>query len=266
MFSKKVKRSSFSLIELLIVIGIMGILTALVLPSFSFVEDDAKDTGCDYNNAGTYRYVTMFKGANGYYPTGFHTGYLDSSGTQLSDDESVACTKGNMGAGKALSAGQVKSLGAAGITKVAYGSDLATALSTSTNVCVIANGDSTWSEDTTSDGTRPSPLTNEVLINGKTLPSYAETVSEGVSGSVVVPLFVAPTIDWEKYYNLDSSGSEEELGESKVGIGIPGKCPWPADGKLRYYICFFKVFEDGSPAKLLGTACPECGSLNGGTF
>jgi uncharacterized OB-fold protein len=37
-------------------------------------------------------------------------------------------------------------------------------------------------------------------------------------------------------------------------------------GSFRYYMCFFKVYADGTAAKLIGTACPECGVLDADDF
>lgn len=68
------KQLPFTLIELVIVIAILGALVALILPAFSTTEKDAKETSDAYNSRGVVRYVQMFQNANGYYPSGFHTG------------------------------------------------------------------------------------------------------------------------------------------------------------------------------------------------
>jgi hypothetical protein len=78
------------------------------------------------------------------------------------------------------------------------------------------------------------------------------------SSDVIIPLFVTPTIDWDSYY--DSNGNE--AGESTIKIALAGQCPNLAKGAFRYYICMFRLYSDGSAAKLLGTLCPECGSVN----
>lgn len=72
-------------------------------------------------------------------------------------------------------------------------------------------------------------------------------------------MYVAPTMTWDKYY-VDGPN------DSKVSISMPGKCPWGSDGQARYYIAFFKVYEDGTPAKLLCTSCPDCGILEANAF
>ena len=76
------KQLPFTLIELVIVIAILGALVALILPAFSTTEKDAKETSDAYNSRGVVRYVQMFQNANGYYPSGFHTG-LTADGTPM---------------------------------------------------------------------------------------------------------------------------------------------------------------------------------------
>jgi len=260
MFKKvKILRRNFSLIELLIVIGIMGVLTALILPHFQNVEDEAKDVGCDYNNAGTLRYVSTFKSINGDYPSGFHTGLEasgaagvvqkeDGSGTALVGDTNTNLTTANSTV-EALSADELASLQAAGIVQGAYGTDTAIDLAVTTFVGKITAATvGAWQE-----------AGEDMTINGKVLKDYTD------AGHCVIPLFAATTVDWENVY---PNGGDAVA--SKITIPLAGKCPWPADGMFRYYICFFKVDSDSSDgtdeAKLLGTACPECGILHAGAF
>ncbi len=286
MFTKKVKtlRKNFSLIELLIVIGIMGALTALILPQFQDAEDNAKDTGCDYNNSGTLRYVTMFRAANGVYPNGFHTGLNASDAAttvQDSDGNSalVDATADNFtsSGSAALTETEANSLRAAGITSLAYGTGTAdTSVATGVYVNTIDTTAAAATNITLGDGSYAiwSDDGEEFTINGKGLEEWAaagsikplDTASD--PAGVIVPLFAAPTIDWETAY--DSDGNVKQ--ESPVSIALEGKCPWPEDGKFRYYICLFKVYDsvdsngDPIPARLIGTACPECGSLKGSDF
>ena len=261
MFSKsqkKVKRSFFSLIELLIVIGVMGVLTALIMPHFQNIENEAKDVGCDYNNAGTLRYVHTFKSVNGDYPSGFHTGLEasgaagivqkeDATGTALVGDTAInmATPKSTV---EALTAGELASLQAAGIVQGAYGVAAAEDFAATTFVAKITAatvGD--WTEAEVN-----------MTINGKDLKSYADATHN------VIPLYVATTINWDEVY---PDGTVADAVASKVTIPLVGKCPWPADGMFRYYICFFQVDTTGAEeAKLLGTACPECGILHSGAF
>ncbi|NMA45119.1 MAG: type II secretion system protein GspG, partial [Lentisphaerae bacterium] len=57
----RVMRSQFTLIELLIVIGLLGALTALILPSLMADREEALGDVCDYNQAGTVRVLKQFK-------------------------------------------------------------------------------------------------------------------------------------------------------------------------------------------------------------
>ena len=267
MFSKsrkQVKRNLFSLIELLIVIGIMGVLTALILPQFSNAEENAKDTGCDYNNAGTLRYVSMFRAANGKYPTGFHTGLDDDGAIYGTGDEDpgIDPTITNLTVSTTQAVlddttnKYLTSMKKAGIVSVAEGNNG----SASIDGIKVAQVSGDWFEDS-KGGTLGTA--DKLTFNGKSFTEWeaSGTSPDGKDG-ILIPLFAASTVDWDNYYGEDG----DIAGESKVGIGLPGKCPWPEDGKMRFYICFFKAYADGSPAKLIGTACPECGPLNAGTF
>ncbi len=315
MFSrKKFARKNFSLIELLIVIGIMGALAALILPAFSDSETAAKDTACDYNQAGTLRYLTMFRAANGVYPSGFHTGANDMTATQTlrePDDGDATTTEGsalttcaeyNFGtasAATALDANMVSSLQNAGIVTLASGRSVAEKIDTTTKVYVVNSTGAYWTEALDA-------VTGEVNASGDALecrnaslqdiaavgqadggegttadPGYDVTsATNSIKAAVtmrshtvntdgtlnftegkfkIVPFYVAPTIDWEHYY---SDGPND----SKISVAMAGKCPWGEGGQARYYIAFFKVYDDGSAAKLLCTSCPDCGILDGDMF
>ncbi len=252
-FRRKVvaTRKMFSLIELLIVIGIMAALTALILPYFTDVETEAKDTACDYNQYGTLRYVKMFNQVNGVYPTGMHTG-LPSTTATTAMDSLVDDTEENFETAarttiEPLTAEERASLNAAGIVSLAYGTDAATAITTATPV--VAKVKNTATENWNDDG-------SDLTIDGKNLREIADATH------VIIPLFVATTVDWEQGYEADGTAMKDK---SKVQIDLEGKCPWPGAEEFRYYICFFKVATANGandPAKLVGTACPECGSLN----
>jgi len=293
--TRQTVRKSFSLIELLIVIAIMGALAALILPAFSDSETQAKDTACDYNNAGTLRYVTMFKAANGVYPSGFHTGMNAATGdvTVQTKDENDAdkdamatVTAGNMtGATEALDAAYIASLQNAGIAQLAYGKEAAEDIANAAVTPRAISGD--WSDSMNADGTHKTitdggealtlkgvPLSTWVSAGNKELGA-----DDGAGGTValdgdekrcrkadepsfkIVPLFAASTIDWEKAYPYNSASQD-----SKVSVAMEGKCPWLDAGTFRYYICFFKAYSDGTAAKLIGTACPECGILDADDF
>lgn len=289
MFKTKMLRKNFSLIELLIVIGIMGALAALILPAFSDSETAAKDTACDYNQAGTLRYLNMFYSLNGVYPSGFHTGGSAANWTATGTDDVVltTCATYNFGTASEDLALQVdgatyeKSLVDAGIVELAYGqansADYARVSKEAITVKSVKAGATSWTEEL-------DPLTGQVNPNGA--PLTFRGVSIGHIADIgqmepdalaahnhdcrqfrkadegkfkIVPLYVAPTIDWTTYY-------KDGPKPSKVSIAMTSKCPWGEDGVARYYIAFFKVYEDGTPAKLLCTSCPDCGVLEGNTF
>ncbi len=48
----------------------------------------------------------------------------------------------------------------------------------------------------------------------------------------------------------------------RLKIDLESSCPIPVDSDFTYYVAFVKAFNDGSPAILIGTACPEDGILN----
>lgn len=294
MFKTKMLRKNFSLIELLIVIGIMGALAALILPAFSDSETAAKDTACDYNQAGTLRYLNMFYSVNGVYPSGFHTGGSTSGWAAANNDNDVVlttCAKHNFENASddlALTQGAdsyEKSLVDAGIVELAFGQG------NSAGYAKVSDGNVTVKSvkgETTSWTEELDPLTGEVNPNGApltfrgvSLGHIAEigqmeegTLATHLTGAAgdcrqfrkagegkfkIVPLYVAPTIDWTTYY-VDGPN------DSKVSVAMTSKCPWGEDGVARYYIAFFKVYEDGTPAKLLCTSCPDCGVLEGNAF
>lgn len=297
---KKVGRKCFSLIELLIVIGIMGALAALILPSFSDFETSAKDTACDYNQAGTLRYLNMFKSANGVYPSGFHTG-LDSSNAVL-DNLTVAASYnfGTASESTNLTEAMTESLQNAGIVSLAYdksglaeslvaGVDDGSGNITGGSVVRAVSTSTDWTEaiDPATgeiDASADEPLTfrgvpiSDIAALGAAATTPSEAVGDIAANAIhnfrkdgepafkIVPLFVAPTVDWETYY---SDGPND----SKVSISLAGKCPWGDDGTARYYIAFFKVYTAANTsdnevpaAKLLATSCPDCGILEGDLF
>ena len=282
----KVRRSNFSLIELLIVIAIMGTLAFLIIPAFSDSESQAKDTVCDYNNAGTLRYVTMFHAANSVYPSGMHTGADTATATlDTATDGSVgksmaAITAYNFGTQSTpvAIADYQESLKAAGIVHLAYGKNPAEDLTDTTKApthifAVDATKD--WTEDVDAEGNPVTSGATPLTLKGIALSKWAEAGSAynatddehrrirktNEDDFAVVPLFAASTMDWEDAY---LPGGPQT---SKVSVAMEGKCPWIDAGGFRYYICFFKVYKNSDkPAKLLGTACPECGVLDADSF
>lgn len=281
------KRKFFSLIELLIVIVIIGALAVMIMPKFMDLETTAKDNACDYNNAGIARYIQMFRSVNGVYPSGFHTGMQTAAAadgdisvqnadgasamakvTQLNIEESTTPLSGD---------GYFRSLANAGIVSLAYATENAVSFGNNLSAPAVVpravkqGGD--WYETLTLDGTARDESTAPVSINGYALSEWYEAGMDPAQSTDtarklnrekkefrVVPLFVASTVDWDYAVR---NGSEYE---SQVGIETPAKCPWLNSGTFRYYICFFKVYANGDPARFLASACPECGVLDADTF
>lgn len=78
-------RRGFTLIEPLIVIGLLGALAALVLPSMMADREKALEKICDYNNAGTLRVLKQYQAFTGNLPDGLHTGLKVATGAASSD-------------------------------------------------------------------------------------------------------------------------------------------------------------------------------------
>lgn len=87
------KKRAFSLIELMIVIVIIGALTAIILPSFDVSESEAKKTASDASSYGTLSQLTKFHALYGAYPTRLHTGFEASSNT-AGDTKLMGTTSG----------------------------------------------------------------------------------------------------------------------------------------------------------------------------
>jgi len=265
---KKNKQSGFTLIELLIVIGLLGALTALILPRLSADREEAMGDVCDYNQAGSVRVLTQYKDMFGAYPAGMHNG-LDGTDAAAEAIEglpdaqedhmitSIATTR------LALSTNQAASLAAAGITSVASGTGYnITTVAADVNVAqaCAADGSSPWNDD---GGV-------EMTFNGVDISDWATatgTPSWDASGGPVVCLWITPTVDWESAQG-DGGNTDWTKGAVEYGISMEGKCPIPtaaASGdevSFAYYMAYFKVYNDGSPARMIGSTCPECGVLN----
>jgi len=255
--------AGFSLIEIMIVVIILGALVGIIIPQFNQSESEAKDVGCDASNYGTLRQISNSRSINGVYPSRLHTGFEADAATGApmgtSDCSKLApVTATNLvykSTWVALTADQAASLKAAGIVNIAYGGFGIDAgfVETASGVHV-ASVTSTWLED--HDDT-----TTEVTINGADLTDYRydDPYTSTTVDGIVVPLIAAPTSDFENDYH----GSTDSKYPSKISIAQVGACPWVEKGtEFPFYVCFFKVFNDGTPAKMIGTACPECGSLN----
>ena len=92
------------------------------------------------------------------------------------------------------------------------------------------------------------------------------TVEDNEEGEGVVLVFwIAPTTDW----SADIAPNKDwGNGNVDLGIDLEGQCPIPAEAAsgeevaFAYYMAYFKVYNDGTAAKMIGSTCPECGVLN----
>ncbi len=263
----------FSLIELLIVIAIIGALSAMIIPAFSSSEKDSKESADAYNNRGILRYIHMFKDANGYFPSGFHTGLstsgaalttlseafgeAESDAMELNDTFSVT-TLSNTAATEDDSAKlYITSLKEAGINYLTAGevSDAtATPLKDSTStVSVLKVDPSKFAAD------------EEPVFNGRKLSAYLKPLQfemgEHEDNGIIVALFVTPNIDWETvysggYHQHEDHGHFESRTASKIALkNTPVSNVSDAD--FKYFVCFFKLSNDGSAAQLIGITSPE---------
>lgn len=259
--------AGFSLIELMIVVVILGALVAIIIPQFNVSESEAKEASCQSSQYGTLRQLTNFRSINGVYPSRLHTGSeTEASLTTMGTTDGVPKLSGEVATNYLhhsdwtdLSENQAKSLASAGIVQLAYGGfdggsgSLSAEFVETTNGVHVISIDPDWVGE---DG--------EVTINGIKLAKYAQedpydtSASPAVDG-LVVPLFASPTADFDHYY----LGSVEAKNDSKISIAQVGQCAALKAGEdFRYIIMYFKVFNNGDPAKLLGTTCANCGSLN----
>lgn len=261
------KKNYFSLIELLIVIAIIGSLTALIMPQFDMSESEAKDAGCDYSQYGTMRTLSDFRSLNGVYPTGWHTGLETQTGSDVmgtNEDSAMAdITWGNIDNNATIAAltdAEVESLKLAGIGSLGYGFgiDAKDIANTTTAIKMTADWQENASHENSDAGSGATVTFNGVPY---TTPSSGDVTGLEDKYESVIALFAAPTVDWENYY---TDGDTTAGQPSKVGAQV-GKCPWVKD-IFGYYIGYFgtngTTAANAVKAKLVGTTCPECGPLN----
>jgi len=255
---KMMKAGGFTLIELLIVISLLAALVGLILPRMSADRSAALDMVCDYNQAGTARALSQYAQYYGVLPSGMHTGLAvndDVDGDvdnlmSMPETDPVAATAENFlraGSVVQLSAAQAESLVAGGLTQLAHGE----------GYNVAAPVEDMWVGRVTADWEDDEG--EALTFRGRSV-ALAEGAGNGFGGAgIIIPLFITPTIDWESgYANLNSIAAVAEV---EFAVDLEGRCPVPED-EFNYYIAFVKAFDDGSAARLIGTACPECGLLN----
>lgn len=235
-------KGGFTLIELLIVIGLLGALTALILPRLAGERDTALLDVCDYNQAGTARTLAQYAQLYGVLPDAMHTG-LETGGDLMGMPEAAVA---NFTASTVpLTQEQANSLIAGGLVNLAYdGGYNPVPVAAGLDVCAVT---ATWVDDA------GGPFT----FRGRTLDDLGIT-GTGADG-ILIAMFITPTIDWESGYGSTADWSH---GNMQLAIDLEGSCPIPLNAEFRYYIAYVKAFNDGSPARLIGTSCPEHGILN----
>ena len=255
--NKKLQKG-FTLIELLIVIGLLGALTSLILPSLTASREDALLDVCDYNQAGTARVLTQYTQLYGVLPDQMHTGLAGNAavdrsnlmpmptlGAASGDEEAMAENYVRATSSHQLTANQAASLIAAGINNLAY--DAYTMVTPATDV-YVAKVDSTWVDD------GGDPFT----FRGRSLDDLG--VGATSPDGILIPLWIAPTVNWESGYGSASDWAGKA--DLQLKIDLEGACPIPTDADFSYYVAFVKAFNNGDPAELIGTSCPECGVMN----
>ena len=101
----------------------------------------------------------------------------------------------------------------------------------------------------------------------KVLYGKTRCKSDQGAGEVVV-LWIAPTTDWSG--QIENANNDWTKGAVELSIDLEGQCPIPTkdtqtiadEASFAYYMAYFKAYNDGTPAKLIGTTCPECGVMN----
>ncbi len=254
---KMMKAGGFTLIELLIVISLLAALVGLILPRMSADRSAALDMVCDYNQAGTARALSQYAQYYGVLPSGMHAGLAANDEVEdvdglmpMPETDPVAVTAANFlrdGSVVQLTENQAASLVAGGLTTLAHGEGYNVAATVADMWVGRVTAD--WEDD------EGEPMT----FRGRSV-AQAEAANNGFGGEgIIIPLFITPTIDWESgYANLNSIAAVADV---EFAVDLEGRCPVPEDA-FNYYIAFVKAFNDGSAARLIGTACPECGLLN----
>lgn len=253
------KQGGFTLIELLIVIGLLGALSVLILPSLAADREEALLSVCDYNQAGTARVLGQYVQFYGVLPSQMHTGLvaddtvawanlmsMPSLGDAAGDEEALAENFLRAGSAHTLTADQAASLIAGGLTQIAYDAyELVTPAAT-VNVAIVT---ADWEDD---GG-------DAYTFRGRSLADLGVDQTSSPDG-VLIPFFIAPTVDWESGFG--SANDWAASADLRLKVDLEGACPIPVDSEFTYYVAYVKAFNNGDPAILLGTTCPECGILN----
>ena len=267
--NKTKSKRGFTLIELLIVIGLLGALTALILPKLTADREEAMGDVCDYNQAGTVRVLTQYNDMFNAYPAGMHNGLQAASGSPIAMEGLPSAQTDHMvtyigNTRHSLTAPQATSLSNAGITSIAFSNGYNT-ISVAEGVVVASacadDGSNPWNDDGGA----------EMTFDGVAISDWADG-SAGPSWNLstngpIVCLWVTPTVDWDSAKG-DGGNTDWTKGAVDYGISMEGQCPIPTEAasgdevSFAYYMAYFKVFNDGSKAQMIGSTCPECGVLN----
>ena len=200
----RVKRSSFTLIELLIVIGLLGALTALILPSLMANREDALGDVCDYHQAGTVRVLKQFYQVYHHYPAGMHTGLQSGANPTYPMAGLPSAQLAHMGTSDAdcpsattPSENQIKSPQRPASKKSAMAPVTTCWMLTVPLIVRAHNGTGYWLDDDP-DGPKEMTFDGVSLENWEVATGTPSWDQRGGAGIVVV-LWIAPTIDWENH-------------------------------------------------------------------
>ncbi len=262
----------FSLIELLIVIVIIGLLSALLIQQFGNFSEDAK-TAVDKSNLSTLqRHLVTFNAANGHYPSSLHTG-LNATGTasikkvedpsawptvETSEPFFIASMAQNIDSYTVAVPEDVlpavrKSLAEGGVRNLLFGFD-------DYDGTPILDLDKTLP-------LRSISSTGWFDTNGGTFNYEGYPIQKWNDNYYYIPLFVSNRTQWGGIY--DTKGNY--VGASKVKLDEAPQAPLPEGStKANYYALIFRVkaTSDGaktfSPAEFLGVYSPNDASLGAG--
>jgi len=271
------KQLPFTLIELIIVIAILSALTALILPAFSTTEKDAKETSDAYNSRGIVRYVQMFQNANGSYPSGFHTGLMTDGATPMPLPETFGVEDGELeddGPMEIITVSDTAATPASGDTSAADAKLYITSLKTA-GINYLTAGDVAEATATPLKNTSvtipalqvktDNDEVKDLLFNGRQLKNWIKPeqfeMGEHHENGIIVALFLTPNVDWETvysggYHQHEDHGHFEIREKSKIALKNTPVSTASKDD-FRYYCCLFKLYKDGSPARLVGVVSPE---------
>jgi general secretion pathway protein G len=90
------KRSGFTLVELVVVVLILGILAAIAVPKIISRTDEAADSGVSQSLSVIRDAIELYKAENAIYPTGTEADVKDQLDTYLQGTKFPKCKVGNL--------------------------------------------------------------------------------------------------------------------------------------------------------------------------